>query len=147
MSEPITPAEIRRFFPRASATVLAVNLPQGQSIPAEKHPGKAPTRFRQSKEPKLNKLETEYLRYHTIVCPREKIHVQAMRFLLANGVTYTPDFICIDGNKLSAIEVKGPHAWEDAIIKLKVAPTIYPWIRWFMVWKDKGQWHTQEALP
>lgn len=99
----------------------------------------------------LNKLEREFL---AILKGRTRwngadavILEQSITLVLANGVRYTPDLVAWDGNHLTAYEVKGAHAWEDAMIKLKFAPQKFsPPIRFVLAWKQDGAWHTQEII-
>lgn len=107
---------------------------------------KTGTRIRQSKKPLMNKLEQSFwnerlsLRY-----PKAK--PQAVRFKLGNGVNYTPDFVDLSVQPVKAWEVKGPHSWDDAMVKLKLAAAIWAEVRWRLVWKKDGQWMEQEVLP
>jgi hypothetical protein len=106
-----------------------------------------PKRLRQRTKPKMNRLEAEFEAYITkLAPPAPKPH--AITLTLANGVRYTPDFIQnATGSPMIAYEVKGKHAWDDAIVKLKVAAHEWPPIRFFLVWKDNGQWQSQHILP
>lgn len=114
----------------------------------------SPKRIRQSSKPLMNKLEQEWFdtlaaRYPNFPRPR----AQAVRFKLCNGVHYTPDvFIldwpCGDGpNGPTAYEVKGKFAWDDAVVKLKMAAHEWPEVRWILVWKEGKQWKEQVVLP
>ena len=71
----------------------------------------------------------------------------AMKLQLASGCWYEPDIFAWDAhlNRLLAYEVKG-FARDDAVVKLKVAARVYPWIAFWLVWKDKGQWQEQPIL-
>jgi hypothetical protein len=108
----------------------------------------APKRIRQRTKPLLNKLETEYLNHLCTVHIASAIRPQSIRLQLANGIHYTPDFFvfCVSG-KLRAYEVKGPHAWDDSIAKLKMVARAYPEIVWVLAWKKDGQWQEQTVLP
>ncbi len=85
--------------------------------------------------------------------PRPRAH--SLTFKLANGVTYCPDVFVSEWPvigecaKPTAWEVKGKKAWDDAIVKLKVAAHEWPEIRWVLVWKDSrdGGWREQTILP
>ncbi len=78
---------------------------------------------------------------------------EAVRFQLAPGLTYTPDFIVRSGGalgrggKLEAIEVKACAndgrvlVRDDSLVKLKMSPVVYPWITWTMAARRKdGTW-------
>lgn len=108
-------------------------------------------RIRQSDKPLLNKLESQFLHKLEKELPTAltKIYPQAIRLRLANGITYSPDFFVFHRNGSPwAYEVKGKHAWDDAIVKIKCAAAAYPYITFYMVWKDEhGQWQEQHVLP
>lgn len=138
--------------------------PQNVSNPLEGvHTTPKPSkRLKQRSAPVMNKLEQEFYERHRDQYPfNPPMRPQAIRFSLGNGVSFTPDFFSFmwpyrvlkDGNLVegpdmpTACEVKGKHAWDDAIVKLKVAARIYPEIRWFLVWKDATGWNHQLILP
>lgn len=103
-------------------------------------------RIRQS-EPKMNQLEAEFWRYMASRFDYQRLY-GTVKLRLANGCWYCPDFIRITPElKWLAYEVKGPHSWEDSIVKLKVAATAYPYIEFRLVWKDGGRWQEQVVLP
>lgn len=106
-----------------------------------------PKRIRQNSKPLLNKLESEFA---ALLTARGWLfHSQSVTLKLANGVRYTPDFFSFRsfvGNPF-AWEVKGRHAWEDSLLKLKFAAKEYPGIKFFLVWKENGKWCEQEVLP
>lgn len=123
----------------------------GETKPTK--PPEPACRVRQSHQPKLNKLETEWFnlikdRYPN--CP--PVRPQAKTYVLANGVRYTPDLSCSmwpwegESAKETCWEVKGPHAWEDALVKIKVAAHEWPEIRWVLVWKNNGRWFQQVVI-
>lgn len=103
-------------------------------------------RVRQSSKPLMNKLESEFYLELQRDWPGYSILVQAMKLRLANGVWLCPDFV-VCGVRLKMFEVKGPHMWEDAAVKLKFAATAYRDFDWLLVWKKDGDWHEQEILP
>lgn len=111
-------------------------------------------RIRQSSKPLLNKLEAEWFAALKKGMPdTAHIKCQSLRFRLGNGIWYKPDFVCfyLDHSMLSmcceAHEVKGPHAFRGGFENLKVAASLYPEIRWLLVWKEDGQWKQQDVLP
>lgn len=110
-------------------------------------------RMRQDTKERLNKLETAFLNE----CLKyqfgdSEIRSQAMRFELANGVWYKPDFIVFIGGLDSqdrtprAFEVKGPKSWRGGFENLKLAARIWPMFRWTLVWKVNGKWKEQRVL-
>lgn len=101
-------------------------------------------RIRQDKP--MTKLEEDY--GHELGRQgRGRQYAQAITLKLANGLRYTPDW-AIPTERLF-IEVKGPHAWDDSIAKLKSAAHEHPWATFWLVWRNKetGAWKTQVVLP
>lgn len=104
-------------------------------------------RIRQSAKPLLNNLEKEYAdelkrRYGNL---NDGFKYQALKLRLGNGVWFCPD---IWHPVLQRCwEVKGPHAWEDSLIKLKVVAGLYPEIRFILAWKQDSVWQEQRILP
>lgn len=123
--------------------------PKGHPVPPK--PSK---RLKQRSAPLMNKLEEEFYNRHRDQYPPNypPMRPQKITFSLGNGVTFRPDLFSFmwpgeGGPKPTAWEVKGKRAWDDAIVKLKVAARIYPEIRWFLVWKDATGWNHQLILP
>jgi hypothetical protein len=111
-------------------------------------PGK-PLRQR-TKQP--SRAELEFIALLEARFPENMILHEKIAFRLANGVTYWPDVIVVHPRLsfVKAYEVKGKRrkdsAWarDDSRVKLKMAPTAYPWIQWALVWKDEaGNWQEQ----
>ena len=97
-----------------------------------------------------SKLELAFAEYLAEAYPRAKIYAQAVTLKIANGCRYCPDFFVAGGPSydVEAYEVKGPHAWDDSIVKLKVAASAYPWITFRLVSRDKrGAWRIEGVLP
>lgn len=124
--------------------------------PAAKSPGKP--RIRQNSAG-LNKTEQAFFEFLQRGNPH-RIHLaQSITLKIANGCRYTPDFItvcdCGSGtempehpqvSQIRAYETKGFFR-DDAAVKLKVAATAYPWIKFHLVTRKKGEWIIQEILP
>ena len=113
-------------------------------------------RVRQQQGRKETKIEREWCAYLRALYPLSHLRKQALKFQLCNGVTYTPDIFSfgirlVDDDEMmpTAWEVKGDWATDDAKVKIKMAPTIFPEIRWIMVWRDKldNQFRQQRILP
>ena len=88
----------------------------------------------------LNKLETEFLSLLERG-PFTDIESQSIKFRLAGRTWYTPDFVAREtrmGN-VWVFEVKG-FMRDDAVVKLKVAASMYPWLTWILVTKGKLGW-------
>ena len=103
-------------------------------------------RLRQQTKPLLNKLETEWLGRLRMMHPDADIQSQAIRFRIANGQWYKPDFVVAVGGRWTAWEVKGPKSWRGGFENLKSAATRWPQVRWVLVWKEGGNWRQQEVL-
>lgn len=110
-----------------------------------------PKRIKQCSKPLLNALESEWL---GVLALRHKIIAcQSLRFMLANGLWYKPDFVAwpvgleSQDTRMRAFEVKGPHAFRGGFENLKMAAHKYPQIKWTLAWKEDGQWCEQQVLP
>ena len=93
-------------------------------------------RVRQQQGRKETKIERDWYAYLRAIYPFSNFHKQALKFQLANGVTYTPDIACMAIRltnygelQMTCWEVKGSWATDDAKVKIKMAPTIFPEIR------------------
>lgn len=96
----------------------------------------------------LNKIETEFREILRRENQNGWLVEQSITFKLANGVRYTPDFVTYSAftGEFNGYEVKG-FMRDDAGVKLKMAAKEYPWFRWILVWKQKGNWKRQVILP
>jgi len=136
--------------------------PVKMALPANATPKK---RIQQSPKPLMNDLEAEfYARIKDQYPNYPPVRVQAKRYRLANGLTYTPDFSAsiwpydpaIAAQKYgeqpfppreTVWEVKGDWATDDAIAKVKMMAAAYPEIAVWLVWKVNGLWQEQLVLP
>lgn len=100
-----------------------------------------------------NRLELEAMEYLVEENRRARtgflFRFHTLTLLLANGCKYTPDITGFGdkAGEINAWEIKGKHAWEDAIVKLKVAAREWPSIHFYLMWKENGIWQTQYVLP
>lgn len=125
------------------------------SSPLPTAPGleKPKARLRQRTKPLLNRLETAFLqRLEHQYQHGATILSQSITLKIANGCRYTPDFVVITRRKdfgigIEVWEVKGAMAWEDGMIKLKVAAGLYPWITFNLASGKAGTWRIQQILP
>lgn len=69
---------------------------------------------------------------------------ERMTLKLADDCRYTPDFFVVTPAGLELHEVKGPNAWEDSVVKLKVAASLFPWFRFSLHKRVKGEWISKE---
>lgn len=137
-----------KLAPAPALQAADCKRPSAQSDASIERPAR---RIRQDTKPLLNKLETEWL------CELERRHgpgevkSQARKYKLGNGCWYCPDFFVnakfLGGRTIeTCYEVKGKHAWDDAMVKLKVAAHQWPEVRWILAWKENGQWREQQVL-
>lgn len=94
---------------------------------------------------KLNKTERAYHQY--LVCMNYQwLGVQNITLKLADDCRLTPDFAYLDKDgHLVMIDVKGFQR-EDALIKMKVAARMFPWIRFVIVKRNpNGGWAHNEV--
>ncbi len=101
--------------------------------------------------PKLNKLETSYAQYlDTLLYSKQivwwKDHPFNLR-LSSMKCYYAIDFAAITKNmEIELIEIKGGHAWDDAIVKFKVASEQFPHFKFKFVTKEKGEFVERVAI-
>lgn len=140
-------AQVAAALSRSPASVPGI--PGLASLPVDKEK----PRLRQRTKPLLNGLETRFLSYMQPQLKHGEIILsQAITLKLANGCRLTPDFAVINHHKDFGIgvamwEVKGPFAFEDSLIKLKVAATLFPFFSWTMASYKHGTWTFQPILP
>ena len=107
-------------------------------------------RIRQG-EKKPNKLESDWFEYLKLDHPEGCVRTQAIRFRLANGAWYKTDFCAWQTNgRLHCWETKGGKQMKGhskGMLTVKVAAALWPEVKFFLVWKEKGIWKTQEVLP
>lgn len=145
-ARPMTPEEVKRRFPHASEAFIQANSTRVADTVS--HPlGWTFAEFPQSgDESRLNKLETSYLSWLRAQGDNW-IGIQCITLKLAHDCRFTPDFWGFDKTGLRAIDVKGPHVWEDSLIKLRVAARMFPWIRFLIAKRDGMVWNHQEVKP
>ncbi len=74
------------------------------------------------------------------------VWVKPMILRIGPDMTFEPDAMVDDGNNwLWLIDVKGPHAWEDSRIKIKIAAERYPMWRFLIVTRPDGIWKAKEV--
>jgi hypothetical protein len=99
-----------------------------------------------SNEPAMNGLETAFWE-----ClqrgPYRDVYTFPFNLRLAGRTFYKIDFGAVieDGHTWDLFEVKGGHAWDDAIVKLKVAAERYPAFRFYLVKRPKKTWTMQHV--
>jgi len=107
----------------------------------------AKKRLRQDTKPLMNKLEQDLFNYLQRLYPKVKLHAQAKKFRLANGLWYKPDLTAVLDGQETAWEAKGPHAFRGGFENLKFAATAWPEVNWILIWKNDDGWRSQKILP
>ena len=111
----------------------------------------AKPRLRQKRGPKTNKTEAAFAVWLSAKFPDLEAKREGVTLLLCNGVRYTADFAIFNpGGDLVLYEVKGPHAWDDAIVKLKVAASVFPRVSFWLASpadRQKLTWRLERVCP
>jgi hypothetical protein len=162
----LTPEEIKRLFPRATASTLKANAEAARdlvqkriAIPAPE-PTAAPIDYDPSSikmgistdEAKLNKNERAYLAWLRTQNDMW-IGIQNITIKLANDTRFTADFWALDASGMRAIDCKGVKKdgslliWEDSKIKMKVAARLFPMFRFVIAYKEGGIWQHIDIKP
>ena len=93
----------------------------------------------------MNKLESAYSDHLCVLTAAGEIlwwKFEGMKFRLADGAFYTPDFaVMMADGSLEIHEVKG-HWEEAARVRIKVAAEIYP-MRFLAITSVRKQWVTE----
>lgn len=147
IKDPKLRARVKEALGRADA--LRADLMRDPVFSQPQATPKANRRIRQSQKPLLNKLETEAMAWLRTTYPHFKFQPHCMRLEIANGCWFSPDIVgtCDGTRNVSLHEVKGPMAWDDAIVKLKVVARAWPCFSVSIMWKIDGQWKEQLVLP
>ena len=114
----------------------------------EKH-GTVPARPRKKRPivPRGGKTKTEadfeaWFKYRH---PSLTLLYEPLRLRIDATCTYTPDFWCPE--LVTFYEIKGPHIWEDSVIKFKAARALHGWAKFQMWEKHLGSWRQTRKLP
>jgi len=143
--------QIRAALPKASLATLRLNGLIDDPVKPSSPTVECAPRMRQNRGPELNKLELAFCDYLRAWSAKDgsRVSPHALTFRIGNGVRYTPDFIVtFTDNTIAAYEVKGPHAWDDSIVKLKVAAAQFPWCAFWLASRDKPTtWRIERVMP
>lgn len=141
----VSEADLKEMQERMRAAALAASdkaravsfgaTIEGVTVPGVTRAAAAPSRRR-----KMNKLEAAYaleLEARKRAGEFRDVRYEAVTLLLGDDARLTVDFWCppYEG-KPQLHEVKGPHAWEDSIVKIRVAATMYPEFDFFLVRRE-----------
>jgi len=94
------------------------------------------------KKRKMNKLELRYADQMELMKRSGNIvdwKFEGLRFKLADGAWYKPDFLIVMPGRFEIHETKG-HWREAARVRIKVAADLYPWFKFVAVRWEKKQW-------
>jgi hypothetical protein len=98
----------------------------------------------------MNQLERDYAGHLFAARSAGEIlwyEYEAITLRLGHDCRYTPDFFVeLANGELELRECKGPHRWEDSIVKLRTAAAKYPF-RFYLVERDGMGWKTTEVKP
>ena len=98
-----------------------------------------------------NKLEAAWGRELAMLQMTGRIlwyEYEPLRLPLAGRCSYRPDYgVALPGYRRAWCEVKGPHAWEDSIVKLKVAARTWPDVPFWLVRKVNKRWDVRRVCP
>jgi hypothetical protein len=103
----------------------------------------------------LNKTEQRALGWMKRSYPTSIIRVHALTLAIGSGCRYTPEFtvhspVWDPKYRTMLWEVKGPHIWEDSIVKIKAAAQQWPMFEFRLMWESPGLsrgWAFQIILP
>ena len=98
---------------------------------------------------KMNKTELAYAQYLDALKACGEVSwwsFESVKLRLADATYYTVDFMVMRSTgELEAHEIKGGYAFEDSLVKLKVANEMFPW-SFFLVKKGKnGTWNIKKV--
>lgn len=146
MKNPVLKAAIEGTLKAPSAAQTAKSMLQGvnPAFPLAKAKGRAKPRGT------MNKLEESFSRYLESEKQAGRVlnwSFESETFKIGHDCRYTPDFACLmAGHFESYFEVKGPHAWEDSLIKLKVVAAKWWWRTFHLCRRNKdGTWKIVEV--
>ncbi len=116
--------------------------PSSLEVGTYSDPGKPTTvKVAPKRTRKKTQAESEYELILRLAHPDSKVLYEAIKLRIADRCHYCPDFTVVSPEgKLSFVEVKGPHIWEDSKIKFKAAKEMYPWAKFEMHQKRVDGW-------
>lgn len=102
----------------------------------------------------LNKTEQAYYAWAK-ACGWQYVGVQNITLLLAHDCRFTPDFtlwspesgVTLVDTKATNKKTGKPLVREDAMIKMRAAARLFPFIRFVVAYRHGEVWHHQEIKP
>jgi hypothetical protein len=92
-----------------------------------------------------NKTEFEFEAWFKYQHPSVSLLFEAIKLRIDETCWFLPDYWCPELSTF--FEVKGPHIFEDAIVKFKAARALHTWCKFQMWQKWKGSWRQIRKLP
>jgi len=100
----------------------------------------------------LNKLESEFFEWLKRTYSQARVTPHGIKLRIGNGCYYTPDFLVdLSTSKTPQVliyETKGKQVWDDSIVKLKAAASVYPFLKFHLVTRRgrTAPWDILEVL-
>jgi hypothetical protein len=92
-----------------------------------------------------NKTEAEFEAWFKREHPSCTLLFETIKLRIDATCWYLPDYFCPE--MLTFYEVKNAWIAEDAVIKFKACRALYPWAKWKMIQKWRGEWREIRKLP
>jgi len=94
----------------------------------------------------MNQLESAYAMHLAADRDIAWFAYEGVTLKLAHDTRYTPDFaVMLRDGTLEMRECKGPHAFEDSLVKLKCAAAVFPFIFRLVTRSKDGAWESREV--
>ncbi len=137
----LTSRDAAKLKPRGQAASVNYGGAREQNKPATA----APAIVANNLDDGMNKTERAYHRLLELQQRAGEIRdfkTHAITFKLGKDCRYTPEFLVIENDgTITVIEVKG-FMRDDALVKFRAAQAMFPWFRFKMVSRVKGEWLT-----
>lgn len=108
-------------------------------------PRKSPVAGRTAPGKGKNKTEEAFEMRFRFEHPQCSLLYEAVKLRIDGTCWYLPDFFAPE--LMTVYEVKGPHVYEDSVIKFKAARAIHGWLRFEMWQLCGGVWREIRRLP
>jgi hypothetical protein len=103
-------------------------------------------RGRIAKPSGMNQLESAYAMHLAADRDIAWFAYEGVTLKLAHDTRYTPDFaVMLRDGTLEMRECKGPHAFEDSLVKLKCAAAVFPFVFRLVTRTKDGAWDSREV--
>jgi len=140
--------KVQARLPLSAATIARNSPDDSGSRPCASNEKALVKLTKSTDEEKLNKTERDYLAYlRGPGAVLSWIGVQNITLKLAHDTRFTPDFTIVHNGTMRCIDVKGFQR-EDALIKIKVAARLFPFIKFVIVKRGVNRsWNHKEVSP